>query len=98
MLSRQELETIESRTKITAALTLVVLMIFSSLYGVTEIIAASEVDDNLNPVYGQSIQRNPAVQSTEQGGQGDWMAGEGVLSENIHEALRNMMWSDPGVG
>jgi hypothetical protein len=98
MLSRQETEQIENRSKFSAAITLVVLMILSSMYGVTDILSSTELTLEVNAVDSNKIERVQFGQSTDQGGQGGWTTGEDVLSANIHEALTNMMWSDPGVG
>ena len=79
------------------AIVLVFLMLTSSLLAIVQSIQdPSETQMETRLVDGAGIGYTP-VQSTDQGGQGGWEGSNDGGWSLAHEALSDLMWSDPGV-
>ena len=97
MLSKQHVQHIEDRQRLSMAIIIVFLMLASSLLAIVQ-----TVQDQPEPsratrlVEGGNVGMTP-VQSTDQGGQGGWEGAQDGGMGLAHEALANLMWSDPGV-
>ena len=97
MLSKQRKETIQERQQLSMAVILVFLMLASSLLAIVQ--GMTETQDA--PLQHRMIQGGSvdmaSAQSTDQGGQGGWEGNHDGGFSLAHEALMDMMWSDPGV-
>ena len=93
---RQFIQKIENRRKSTVSIGIVLLMITSTwLAMITSISQDFEVDTEL--IDADPLSMSP-VQSTDQGGQGEWNNGMPThLALDMHDALWDMAWADPGV-
>ena len=97
MLSKQHTQHIEERQRLSMAITIVFLMLASSLLAIVQTVHdGPESAKQTQLVQGGSLGMTP-VQSTDQGGQGNWDGVHDARLDLDHEALSNMMWSDPGV-
>ena len=97
MLSKTHIQNIEERQRLSMAIIIVFLMLASSLLAIVQTVHDQpDAPKATQLVDGGSIGMTP-VQSTDQGGQGGWEGGQDGGMDLAHEALANMMWSDPGV-
>ncbi|MCH1540965.1 MAG: DUF4129 domain-containing protein [Candidatus Poseidonia sp.] len=97
MLSKTELQTIEERQQFTMASVIVFLMLTTSMMALVMAFSQADAPPRATTfVDGGEIDMT-AAQSTDQGGQGGWMGAQHGAHTESHEALSNMMWSDPGV-
>ncbi len=97
MLSKEHTQRIENRRQLSTAIILVFLMLASSLLAIAQTVNdGPESNKNTQFVEGGSLGMTP-VQSTDQGGQGGWDGQHDANLDFGHEALSNLMWSDPGV-
>ena len=97
MLSRIESKQIEERQRLSMAVVIVFLMLTSSLLAFVQAVSdVEEPEAATRFVQGDSVGQSLA-QSTDQGGQGGWNGVHDGGNDLLHEALSNMMWSDPGV-
>lgn len=97
MLSRLETKQIEERQRFSMAMVIVFLMLTSSLLAFVQAINdGEEPTTQTRLVEGDTIGQSLA-QSTYQAGQGSWNGAQDGVDALAHEALSNMMWSDPGV-
>jgi len=97
MLSKEHTQRIENRRQLSTAIVLVFLMLASSLLAIAQTVNdGPESSKNTQFVEGGSLGMTP-VQSTDQGGQGGWDGQHDANLDFGHEALSNLMWSDPGV-
>ena len=97
MLSKQHTQKIEERQRLSMAIIIVFLMLASSLLAIVQTVHdGPESSRATQLVDGGSLGMTP-VQSTEQGGQGGWDGVHDSRYDMAHEALSNIMWSDPGV-
>ena len=95
MLKNDLKEKILNRQKNTAAIGFVLLMLFSSLGIILTSMEPAPADTAI--VQAPSVALVEA-QSTEQGGQTSWDRGVDHLPlQDLHPALSDIMWSDPGV-
>ena len=92
---KQFIQKIENRRKSTVSIGLVLLMITSTwLAMITSIGQEYEPDTDL--VDADPLAMSP-VQSTDQGGQGEWSNGmPSHFGLEMHDALWDLSWSDPG--
>jgi hypothetical protein len=97
MLSKERTQRIEERQQLSMAFIIVFLMLASSLLAIVQtVVDQPEATRETRLVEGGNIGMTP-VQSTDQGGQGGWHGSQDVGLGLAHEALSNMMWTDPGV-
>jgi hypothetical protein len=97
MLSKQHVQHIEDRQRLSMAIIIVFLMLASSLLAIVQTVQDQpEPSKATRLVEGGGLGLTP-VQSTDQGGQGGWEGWQDGGSGLAHEALANMMWSDPGI-
>ena len=97
MLSHHVNQQFEDRQKLSMAIVIVFLMLASSLLAMVQSVQdQAELPTSTRLVEGGSIGMTP-VQSTDQGGQGGWEGSNDGGLTAAHEALANLMWSDPGV-
>ena len=93
---------LENRNKITRrpnafkSLLLVFLMVMSTTLAMM-IPSEWEQEETVIDVEYRSMQSTPALQSMDQAGQGEYEGATEFHSEDIHPALRDIMWADPGV-
>ena len=94
--NKQFIQKIENRRKSTVSIGIVLLMITSTwLAMITSISQDFEQDTRL--VDADPLAMSP-VQSTDQGGQGEWNGGmPSHFGLDMHDALWDMAWADPGV-
>ena len=97
MLSKQHTQKIEERQQLSMAIIIVFLMLASSLLAIVQTVHdGPEATKATQLVDGGSLGMTP-IQSTDQGGQGGWDGVHDSHYDMAHEALRDLMWSDPGV-
>ena len=97
MLKHQVTEQIATRQRLSMAIIIVFLMVTSSLVSLAQTFQNGDENPTVTRlIKGGGIGLTP-VQSTDQGGQGGWDGGLDALPPWAHEALTNMMWSDPGI-
>ena len=95
MLSKQHTQHIEERQRLSMAITIVFLMLASSLLALVQTVHdGPETTKQTQLVQGGSLGMTP-VQSTDQGGQGNWDGVHDAGLDPAHEALSSMMWTDP---
>ena len=98
MLKSAKLEQTQQRRKLSLALTLVFLMLASSLLALVEGILEQDAPERETRLVTGGGLGLSLAQSTDQGGQGGWEGGNDGGMLLGHEALSNLMWTDPGVG
>jgi len=97
MLTKHHVQNIEDRQRLSMAIVLVFLMLTSSLLAIVQGVQDQpETSRATRLVDGGGIGYTP-VQSTDQGGQGGWEGANDGGWGLAHEALTNLMWSDPGI-
>jgi len=97
MLSRLETKQIEERQQFSMAMIIVFLMLTSTLLAFVQgINDGDESTTETRLIEGDTIGQSLA-QSTYQAGQGSWNGPQDGVDALAHEALSNMMWSDPGI-
>ena len=97
MLSKHHTQKIEERQRLSMAIIIVFLMLASSLLAIVQTVHDQPTSTRATQmVDGDSIGMTP-VQSTDQGGQGGWEGAQDGGMGLAHEALSNMMWTDPGI-
>ena len=97
MLSKHHTQKIEERQRLSMAIIIVFLMLASSLLAIVQTVHDQPTSTRATQmVDGDSIGMTP-VQSTDQGGQGGWEGTQDGGMGLAHEALSNMMWTDPGI-
>lgn len=98
MLSSKKLELVQERRKLPLAVLLVFLMLASTMLAIVEGISQQESPaPETALVTGGSLGMSLA-QDISQTGQGTWEGGNDGGMTLGHEALSNIMWTDPGVG
>ena len=97
MLSKQYTQQIEERQRLSMAIIIVFLMLASSLLAMVQTVQDGDgPSQDTRLVQGGGLGMSP-VQSTDQGGQGEWDGAHDASLDFAHEALLDMMWADPGV-
>ncbi|MEC7504624.1 MAG: hypothetical protein VX524_05050, partial [Candidatus Thermoplasmatota archaeon] len=97
MLSKQYTQQIEERQRLSMAIIIVFLMLASSLLAMVQTVQDGEgPSQDTRLVQGGGLGMS-SVQSTDQGGQGEWDGAHDASLDFAHEALLDMMWADPGV-
>ena len=97
MLSKQYTQQIEERQRLSMAIIIVFLMLASSLLAMVQTVQDGDgTSQDTRLVQGGGLGMSP-VQSTDQGGQGEWDGAHDASLDFAHEALLDMMWADPGV-
>ncbi|MEC8167825.1 MAG: hypothetical protein VX052_02310, partial [Candidatus Thermoplasmatota archaeon] len=96
-LSKQYTQQIEERQRLSMAIIIVFLMLASSLLAMVQTVQdGNGTSQDTRLVQGGGLGMSP-VQSTDQGGQGEWDGAHDASLDFAHEALLDMMWADPGV-
>ncbi|MEC8152260.1 MAG: hypothetical protein VX068_06400, partial [Candidatus Thermoplasmatota archaeon] len=97
MLSKQYTQQIEERQRLSMAIIIVFLMLASSLLAMVQTVQDGDgPSQDTRLVQGGGLGMS-SVQSTDQGGQGEWDGAHDASLDFAHEALLDMMWADPGV-
>ena len=86
----------QRRPNLFKSIMLVFLMVMSTTFA-TMIPSEWEDEEPKIDVEYRSMQSSPALQSMNQGGQGDYEGSTVFHSDDVHPALRDIMWSDVGV-
>ena len=97
MLSKNHLETISHRQKITMSMTIIILMLTSTMLALVQDFSSEETAQTVTFREGEKITLTAPVQSTEQGGQGSWNGAQDQWQLDNHPILSEVMWTDPGV-
>jgi hypothetical protein len=97
MLSKNHLETISHRQKLTMSMTIIILMLTSTMLALVQDFSSEETAQTVTFREGEKITQTSPVQSTEQGGQGTWNGAQDQWQLDTHPILSEIMWTDPGV-
>ena len=87
MLSKNHLETISHRQKITMSMTIIILMLTSTMLALVQDLSSEETAQTVTFREGEKITQTSPVQSTEQGGQGSWNGAQDQWQLDNHPIL-----------